>query len=322
MKFKTPPLSLRSKPLIFALLVGASGAWAQSPPSISSIPAVTSETKPFGMEWAFTEETNLVSPSDGEPQKQTKTGQIRVIFDGARIMVAGGKDFRERWMILEDGVAIGRPWFGGDGLAIRATESPYVLTQAEFPVLPVQLPRLKTFVDFRPYEGRTLGRALGASVADAQYANAFVTFADGRLETADLKWERTRYSDYTGGPIPLPRRMVYERRPADDGRLQTVYTFIGKPLTDPKIPKLTDLVKAPIGAVDYRTNPPRQFVYLPKGPPILKQALSGKPTRIPDRLPDAPGVPLSTLILGGSLALLGGVAVVRLARLRRPKARA
>lgn len=317
MKSRTLPPSPRSRLLLLVLLAGASGASAQSAPAI---PAVTNATKPFGMEWTFTEATHLDKSGGGEAREQARTGQIRIVFEGPRIMVAGGKDFRARWMILEDGIAVGRPWSGGDGLAIKGTESPYVLTRAEFPVLPVQLPRLKAFVDFRPYEGRTLGKALGASLADAQYANVFVTFAEGRLATSDLKWERTSYSDYTDGLIPLPRRMVYERRPADDGRLQTVYTFVGKPLITPKIPKITDLVKAPTAVVDYRANPPRQFIYFPQGPPILEQALSAEPTRTPERLPDASGMPLSTLILGGSLALLAGVAVVRLARLRRPNA--
>jgi len=345
------------KPFVISLIVTiAFTSTALSQGSPSGIPTVTRTTPAFGMTYQFTEDLKRdrtfwnkliadkrrqyemmqkekqISKSKAEatlrlledsPMQSSRQGLITIICENGNIFVSNKFSKQHlTWMFLDDGIAITRPFSGGDALTIQPMAEIYSATLGLIPVLPIQFPRVKSFVDIATDEGRTTAKMFATSLGSDQYVSAELRFERGHLsEALATGIERTRYSDYTEWSVPIPKAMVCYSRFTESGEPQLTMTYTGKPIVNPKIPKIEDLVKAPIEVIDQRVEPYRQFTFVPGKGSILKQAESGRVIQNPQRLQDAPSepMPFSTWLIGASLLLLIGVSIARIVQRRKSK---
>ncbi|MER3495363.1 MAG: hypothetical protein C4320_00125 [Armatimonadota bacterium] len=323
----------------------------------AGIPIVTASTPPFGMEYKFVENENR-NPDDLRAMKENKRQQYELeVKEGRRhpeeaadslkrldqlprnqerrgaltVIAAEGKlwiayspaNGPKAWSRIEDNVNVNYHWSGGDAWSLNTGSEPYSVAGTILPILPFQLPAVRAFADVET-EGKTgKARMFVASLSADQYVRGTLRFEGGRLvETEVPGLERTRFSDYTNGPVPMPKRIEYEGKFDRSGNPQVVRTYIGKPITNPQIPLLKDLAPATgINVIDYRSDPNRQFRFTPNGGSILEQSESGIATPLSYGAQTASGssVPFSTWLLGASLLLLAGTAVARLRAGRRGK---
>lgn len=334
-------------------------AVAQNNPARGSAPAgipiVTASTPPFGMEYKFVEkvERNPADlraikenkrqqyewevkegrrhPEDAEtslkrldelPRTEERRGTLTVIAaEGKLWIVYSPEQGVKAWARIEDNVNVNFHWSGGDAWNLKAGAEPYSGAGTVLPILPFQLPAVRAFADIEADGNTGKARMFVASLNTDQYVRGSLRFEGGRLaETEVPGLERTRFSDYTNGPVPMPKRIEYERNFDRSGNPQVVRTYIGKPITNPRIPALKDLAPAAgIDVIDYRTDPVRQFRFTPKSGSILDQSERGiaTPGSYGARTATGSSVPFTTWLLGGSMLLLAATAVARLRAARR-----
>jgi hypothetical protein len=269
------------------------------------------------------EADDFIKRLEETPMQTSKECVFTLIYEDGRLFASQSSSNKSlRWILQEDGLMIALPFRGGDSIKIESQAEIYSAEADFIPVLPVQFPLVKSFVDFARDGDRTTVKMFAAALGSDQYVPAELQFEKGHLSEAYARAiERTRYSRYTTGIIPMPQKIVYEGRFSKSREPQLIRTFEGKPILKPKIPKIEDLVKAPIEVIDQRVEPHRQFTFIPGKGSILKQAENGRVIQNPRRLQDAPSepMPFSTWLIGASLLLLIGVSIARIVQRRKSK---
>lgn len=293
-------------PLCFVTLTASSFGQSLEP----NIPTVDSRTPAFGMEYEVREvltrseeewnrivrekewqydmmvregkisakyASDFLRDLKSSPRVSARTGTFTIIVDKGRLFVLGRwKNKAASWFILEKGIAIGRPFSGG-GITIEKSQEPYSLGGGQIPIFPVNFAPMPAFVDLALDGERGSARMFGASLGSTQYVPATLTFKDGRLSEAVLKRiERTEYSDYCTGPVPMPRRIIYESMSLDGESPVLTRTFIGKPIVNPVIPKLEKLAPGTQSATDKRGDTQIQFTFDLRQRSIFEAAKRGK----------------------------------------------
>ncbi len=215
------------------------------------------------------------------PRVRARTGTFTIIVEKGRIFVLRRwKNEIASWFIFEKGIAVGRP-FNGGGITIEKSEEPYSLGGGQIPIFPLQFASMPSFIDLA-FEGeRASARMFGASLVSSQYVPATLQFKDGRLSEALLKSiERTEYSDYSTGPVPMPGRIVYESMYENGGTPALTRTFIGKPIVNPVIPKLEKLAPGIQQATDGRGEEQITFTFDLRRSSIFEAAKREKARRM------------------------------------------
>ncbi len=215
------------------------------------------------------------------PRVSARTGTFTIIVDKGRLFVLGRwKNKAAKWFILDKGIAIGRP-FSGVGITIEKLQEPYSAGGGQIPIFPFNFAPMPAFVDLA-FEGeRGSARMFGAALGSTQYVPATLKFTNGRLSEALLRRiERTEYSDYSAGPIPMPGRIVYESMYESSGVPALTRTFIGKPIANPVIPKLEKLAPGSQSATDKRGDTPVYFTFDLRQRSIFEAAKRGKASEL------------------------------------------
>ena len=231
------------------------------------------------------------------------------MFKHGQILVRKSSAFGKSWSLITNGYSVQSGWSGGDHLLLTLNSEPYSSTNTDVPLLPVQLPFVKTFVDIELSESVVHGRMITVSTTSSDYFPCELIFTDGRLTRAEVKGiERWTYSDYNSVD-PFPGTIMMERLFDEKGAPQVRMECKRLPV-DSVMANLDALITEPsIQVVDIRTDPPKQFIYYKGKGLITDQARSGVPM-ISNRRPQAvvSGLQLSV----GAILVLSGLSIILL----------
>ncbi|MCC7230253.1 MAG: hypothetical protein IT203_07645 [Fimbriimonadaceae bacterium] len=269
------------------------------------------------------EQANRVLASLRSGQKSSEESSIvSFVFEKGTMLVTRQLNSQVNWTLISNGVSVESGWSGGDHLTLSANAQPYSAAVTQLPILPVQLPGIKEFVDFELTKDGVVGRMITISTTSGDYLPCRLSFQDGRLASAEVQGiERWKFSGYGKATDPFPQQIQLERQFDQDGNAQVVMVCTRIDDVDGNMQSLDQLLgsKSSVEIVDVRTDPPKQFTYTKGKGSVLEQSVNGLPALQKKGYASSTDRPLSfgaILIIVG-LALLLGLSIWKLFLVRK-----
>lgn len=263
------------------------------------------------------------------PLKSTSVNYIHFIKRNDRLLVTmhDAKKVMTAWSLIQGDYTVSKGWSGGDHISLSRQVEPYSRGVGNVPILPIQLPNIKTFVDLDEDErssdaatSRFDVKMLNVSTSTDSYLKAKLSFEHGHLAMADIpQIERWQYSGYSKSDPPLPSFIVLERNFSSSGSPQEV-TKYSQVAPFVQMQGLKQLITgATITAFDERSDPFGQFNFEKSKGSILDQAQSAIPMPRMRRADSfgAPNLSIGTILVFSGIGLLFVVVLVKFAGLRK-----
>lgn len=258
------------------------------------------------------------------PTRGEESTIVSFVFERGTLLATASSQSKTSWTLISNGVSIESGWAGGDHITLSMSSEPYSSAVTQLPILPVQLPGIKEFVDLEWTKDGISARMIPVSTTAGDYLECKLSFKEGRLATAEVKGiERWTFSDYNELTDYFPKRILMERQFDQEGNPQITMECIKTNVADAKMQTLDRLLgsKSSVDVIDVRTDPPKQFIYVKGKGSILEQAKSGLPSlRNSKRTTNkAVGAPLSFggVLVGTGLTLLFGLSIWKLVVARK-----